>query len=229
MNGVNLIPASRRDARRQRRRVRLWSGACSVYALALAGLCVALHFQGPQPQRAQAAAMTAANGRITELDAAIAREGKRLAQVQSSLEAGKAVSDRPNWSTLLALVATTLDPGTVLNRCRLDPMAAAPTPVGGAAAAASVKPKTVVAPPANAANPAGTTEPVVTPPRQFQLNLGGLARSQGAVTAFVLRLQATGLFEQVDLVKTTREPFLTGEAIAFQIRCTLKERARPTP
>jgi hypothetical protein len=42
------------------------------------------------------------------------------------------------------------------------------------------------------------------------------------VSQFVLRLEQTGLFESVELVKTNREPFLATDAVAFKLDCQLK-------
>lgn len=211
MNGVNLIPASHRDAKRRRVRARAWIGGCGAYALFLVVLCVAMRAASVAPPPARAGEADAATNRIQELNAAIAHENKSLAQVEASRAASRAVSDRPNWSALLAIIASKLDGDTVLSRCRIDPLVMPPTTKD-----ASAKPAVA----------AKVGEKIVTPPRQFQLELGGMSRSQGAVSDLVLRLQETGLFEGVELVKTSREPFLAKEAIAFQIRCLLKERPR---
>ena len=210
MNGVNLIPAHRRAARRQRLRARAWVAGCVSYAVALVVLCLAVRTFSAMPRQVRAGDAEAAESRIHELNRSIARESKALAQLEASLAASRAVADRPNWSTLLAIVASKLDADTVLSRCRIDPIQALHASKEAPGKAASAKPG----------------EKIVSPPRQFQLELGGMSRSQRAVSELVLRLQETGLFEGVELVKTAREPFLTMEAIAFQVRCLLKERPK---
>ena len=213
MDGVNLIPVSRRNARRRRQRVHLWSSGCGTYASALVVLCIFLYIHGPPPKSAQAKALVEADDRVHQLGAAIDRERKGLAQVQALLEASKAVSDRPNWSTLLGLIAKTLDQDTVLDHCQLDPLAPAATAVS---TPSPVMVRALAAP----------SEPAVVVPHQFQLDLGGMGRSEGAGMAFVLRLQEMGLFEQVNFVNTSRASNLAGEAITFQVRCTLQERPK---
>jgi Tfp pilus assembly protein PilN len=65
-----------------------------------------------------------------------------------------------------------------------------------------------------------------TSPRQYTLDLRGLAKSQAAVTGFVTRLEETHLFDQVRLLRTGREPFLTGSAVTFDLQCPLTDAPR---
>ena len=57
--------------------------------------------------------------------------------------------------------------------------------------------------------------------RSFLIRLVGYARSQAAVSQFVLRLEAAGLFDRVTVMRTAREPFLDDQAIAFHLQCLL--------
>ena len=112
------------------------------------------------------------------------------------------MGDRPDWSVVLALLARNLDDDLVLKRCKLEPevvrkAAASPQHAAGAQA---------------------------DEPKRFSLEIAGLGRSQKAISHFVLRLERTNLFQKVTLVKTNREPFVTGRAMAFQIRCLLGRR-----
>ena len=45
---------------------------------------------------------------------------------------------------------------------------------------------------------------------------------------FVLELEATELFERVNLLQTTRQEFLGGEAVAFELDCPLRGRTGGT-
>jgi hypothetical protein len=56
------------------------------------------------------------------------------------------------------------------------------------------------------------------------LRLSGLGRSQAAVAQFVLQLETTDLFEHVSLLQTTRQQYLGGEAVAFELDCPLRGR-----
>ena len=58
-------------------------------------------------------------------------------------------------------------------------------------------------------------------PTAFTLRLGGVARSEPAVTMLALRLERAGLFDRVDLLQTTPAKVSGGEAVAFQILCTI--------
>ena len=56
---------------------------------------------------------------------------------------------------------------------------------------------------------------------QLVLMLSGMGRSQADVSGFILRLEKTDLFAKVTMVKTRREPFLGGKAIAFKLKCSI--------
>ena len=65
-------------------------------------------------------------------------------------------------------------------------------------------------------------EPAPAPkPKRYILDISGFGRSQKAISQFVLRLEGSTLFEKVTAVKTNREAFMAGKAMAFQIRCLL--------
>jgi hypothetical protein len=66
-------------------------------------------------------------------------------------------------------------------------------------------------------------------PAGFVLNIAGLARSQLAVSQFILRLEQTGLFDRVSLIDTARETFLGGPATGFKLECSLTGTAAGAP
>lgn len=74
-------------------------------------------------------------------------------------------------------------------------------------------------------SPAGQAHAEATD--RFHIAIGGLARSQTAVNAFVLRLERTGVLEKVKLVQSRREPFLEADAIGFDTECWIA--AGPSP
>ncbi len=53
------------------------------------------------------------------------------------------------------------------------------------------------------------------------LRLTGIAKSQPAATQLALRLEAAGLFSRVDLQRTTPTQLMGGDAVGFQMVCTL--------
>lgn len=61
---------------------------------------------------------------------------------------------------------------------------------------------------------------------RYKLEVRGLGRTQAAVSRFVAELEKTDLFDEVRLLRTGREPFLTGTAVTFDLDCTLGEGAK---
>ena len=117
-----------------------------------------------------------------------------------SAAANRAVGEQPDWSALLRLISASLGEDLVLTRCRLGPE-------GHLGRGLRKRPAPV--------------RPSVGKRRRFALELSGLGRSQKAITRFLLRLEKARLFEQVSLLRTAREPFLTGSAIRFDVRCLM--------
>jgi len=75
---------------------------------------------------------------------------------------------------------------------------------------------------ASLAGPAGAAS------QQATVKLNGLGKTQEAVSKFVLRLEESGLFDQVKLVRTNREAMGDATAIAFQLDCGLAARGGKT-
>lgn len=57
--------------------------------------------------------------------------------------------------------------------------------------------------------------------QKYSLDLTGYARTQMGVSQFVLRLERTGLFESVRLIKTQKRKFMDDQAVSFRIVCEL--------
>jgi Tfp pilus assembly protein PilN len=202
---LDLIPAPRRQARARRTRIRTWSLVLGVYALTTAAGYVACF---AYPDSGQTALLRDTRAVTEELRAA-SREMRavraQVAEAAGRLAIARSVRNHPDWSLLLAMLADSLADQIVLERCALLP----------------------VDPPA-AAGPAPAATPAQSP-RAFRFDLTGLARSQTAVSQFVLRLEKARVFDEVRLVQTSRKPFLKGEAVAFQLECSLtgKKEAKP--
>ena len=62
----------------------------------------------------------------------------------------------------------------------------------------------------------------------YEYTLRAVARSQAAAAAFVLRLEASGLFEKVTLVDSRAETLAGQEAVGLRVRCELTGRTRGT-
>src|SRR5665213_937838 len=165
MQGVNLIPASRRDAKRRRLHTRWCAAGCAVYAAAaLAG--------------------------------AVAR---------TAMDADRQIAEQPDWSHLLGVLARQSGDQIVFNSCAVGPNLQA-----------DASPAAV--PPAAKTPGSGASRTALA------LTVSGFGRSQLAISQFVLRLEKTGLFARV-AVQTHRETYLGGEAVSFQLICSLDEPA----
>ena len=55
------------------------------------------------------------------------------------------------------------------------------------------------------------------------VEVGGFAGGPGEAAAFVLRLEASGLFSRVELMTSRREPFGADLVTAFTVRCSMGE------
>jgi Tfp pilus assembly protein PilN len=198
MKEVNLIPVSWLDARRRRKRVRLWAGGGSIYALALCGVLLAHANIGAgdsQPLTEEIGAIRARAQQSSQAAMAVQRD---LARAKGVLNASQAVSDQPDWSIVLALLARRLGDEAMLRRVDLRPIAGA-TPSPSAAGAGCQAP--------------------------YLLKLSGCGRSPEAVSRFVLALERTGTFDQVKTIKASREPFQEIEVVGFQVECAVGGKA----
>jgi Tfp pilus assembly protein PilN len=211
--GVNLIPLHRRRAKARRARSRAWFAIGGAYAVVLfiagAALMLTSADVPMKDLRKAASDIERSNQQLTAIRTV-------LAEAQQTLASARAVSDQPDWSILLVLLAKSQGDDGVLNRCELSPARDdAAMPQGpGAPPAAPVQTIGLAAKPAAASRSAG----------RAGLRLSGLGRSQAAVAQFVLQLETTDLFEHVSLLQTTRQQYLGGEAVAFELDCPLRGR-----
>ena len=210
--GVNLIPAYRHEARRRRSRGRRWVAACVMYAAALVfgyGICQAT-LGGEDPRLIEE--LTASREDVTRADATAARLRPELAEAQAKLDATRAVALQPDWSILLAAMARSLGDDIVLASCTLETQTINPTN--------AQTPAPAVAPTAGPNKPGD--KPAAAAERvQVVVNVTGFGRTQVAVSQYVLRLEQMKLFDRVKLIKTSRESFMDGDAVSFQLECPL--------
>jgi Tfp pilus assembly protein PilN len=194
VKNVNLIPAARRRGKARRRHLRKLAAALVTYTVLVSAGYVACYAFGDDDHATMAKEIVVASGQLREFGKEMQKLRVTIVHTEQRLAAAQAVAKHPDWSLLLAMLAECLEDEVVLEQCRLRPVVAEPSE----AAAAST----------------GREE-------RFRLELGGFARSQMAVSQFVLRLESIGLFEKVELVKTHRRSFLDGKAIGFELRCSL--------
>ena len=207
---INLIPAPRRRAKACRARLRNWLTACIGYGGLLAVIALVCQASWRSRPAALADEITRTEERIRTSERTIADLKKELAANQWKLDSCLAVGKQPDWSILLAVLADCLGDEIVLKTCQLTPAGDSPTK----------------RPSASAKDPAA---PRARGDGGFVFLLSGLGRSQTAVSQFVLRLESAGLFDRVTLIKTNRETFVKGKAVAFQLECLLTGKERPAP
>ena len=204
MKDVSFIPARRLAERRRRRRVRRWAiavGAHAVVLVATYAVCRNALAGEPGPPQESVDALAS---RIQRKNGVIAALRGTVTAEEGRLQAARAVGEQPDWSILLALLSESLDDQVVLRQCQLKPEQPAPGKTGEPSPAAE--------------RGAGGA---------FVLHVAGYGQTQAAVARYILQLEQSGLFDKVHLLKTTREPFLAGTAVAFQIDCSIIEGVRP--
>ncbi len=220
MQSVNFIPARRIAAKQRRRRMNRWAVTVSVYAMLLIGAYACSYALWGGGHAAMADEERKTSLRIEQAKRAISTLQGELTAEEATLKANQALADQPDWSVLLVLVARSLGDEVVLNRCDLGPGQALETAAAGSPAPGS-RPSV---PPTAGPPAAGPPSPVpreAAAPGPFVLAVAGYGKTMTAVSQFVLALERLGLFDQVRLIKTNREPFLSTQAVAFQIECSL--------
>lgn len=203
VQAVNLLSPARRLARVRRRRISRWSAGLTLYVALLAGVWIAVHVGGSGADRTVAAELEAVRGEMEEARATIQALRPELVEARNVLAASRAVGNQPDWSLLLSVLAGLLDEQTVLSDFQIEPATGEPWRAGRARRADAKD----------------------TAHGPYRLQLDGFGQSQRAVQRYVLRLEQTGLFEQVMLVDTRTASFGDDEAIAFRVTCQLGEPA----
>jgi len=194
---INLLPARRREILRTRRLLRIWTVAVPAYCVLLIAVCVAARIVLAVPDSADDRDLQTArqSARQTEISLAVAK--KDLVSLQTRQRMVSTFIDQPDWAAFLRLIGKPLGGNLVLREVKLQQTS---TNQRGPAAAPN--------------RPAGAN---------FRLELRGLARSQIDLSSYVKALEETGLFDEVNLLRTGREPFLTGTATSFELNCLVIE------
>jgi len=220
---INLIPTHRIDARRRKRRIRVWTVVVAVYASALVVGASAAHTVWGQADRRLADAAAEYDQKVREAQQQVVALEPALTEARVKLEASRAVAVQPDWSVLLALLAELRGERVVLQSVRLDPIKPADRQgrrvVRSGRFAGGIEPRT------GEKKTDKADDESRRKPLEYRLDVNGLGRGQADVSAFVLRLEQTGLFDEVKLVETSRMPFGQARepAVAFLVHCTLSE------
>lgn len=207
MIGINLIPPAILNAHRRARRIRRWMVVSAVVAvLAVLPLLwqVRQHARAAELVRRKQTRATEVASVRAELD----QVNRSLAELNERLERANALRTKRSWAGLLTLMATCLPDKVWLTSASTE-----------AAAAAGKKQRVAPAAPA----PAGEQESapaVVGLDGARRLSLAGFALDHAEVYEFMARLDASAVFDGVQLLKADKEPVLWSQAVRFELICT---------
>ena len=208
MRSANLIPAYRLAARQRHRRVKVWTSAGIAYMLVLLGIyatCCGLWGHGLGTVTGDQEATSA---RMQEVSRRIRAAHSELEALDQRVKAGQAVENQPDWSVLLAVLPESAGGDIVLAQCELMP----DRPAATAGAGPVFNPRSLTGGEIKCERDTAAT---------YSLRIVGFGQTIAAVLRFAQELERMELFDQVRLVRTNGEPFLSGTATRFQIECSL--------
>jgi len=195
MKNVNFMPAYRIVARQRRRRMRWWAVGIVVILFVELGGIVCGYGLWCGGRIVLAKEEERATATIQSADRAIRMLQGELATKEATLKANQALEGQPDWSCLLSLLAQSLGEGAVVKRCELKPR-----------------------------SPAGPVTSASAPQKEgdaYALKVNGAGRTVADVLQFAGVLERSGLFDQIRLVKTDTEPFLSATATSFEMEASL--------
>ncbi|GJQ30590.1 MAG: hypothetical protein HBSAPP03_24740 [Phycisphaerae bacterium] len=196
---INLLSRRRKELLRRRHRVRLWSLTLGFYVMGLvvAWSAYATGMRTLSPAEALADVQVRLDARETERKIL----EKDLAKLRAQIDLIDAVTDHPDWSHLLRLIARANGEEVALQRLTI-----------------TMNP--------GAAGMKGSDLPVRGP---WSVAMTGVAPSQRTASEFVARLERLGVFQTVTLTETREraDPDASSAQVDFSVSCALGN-ARPT-
>lgn len=204
MMGINLIPAHRLLAMQRRIRVRLWMRIDSICICVLLIICAVAMPLFDQSATSVADELVFLDKKATGMNRSISALLPELSEVKLTLDASRAMQKQPDWSVLLALLANLQGDQIVMRNVQTKPMGGGHVAAGGSEVVS-----------AEEISAAGDNR------SGYKLVLGGMGKTQNAISQFVLRLEQCGLFERVRVIMTNREGFMSDHAVSFELLCTM--------
>lgn len=208
MVSVNLIPQRVVASQARRWRIKRW---CVSTLIAVCALLVALLVDGLQHAKAGAlqsdlAAIRLDLGKVRQ---DLAEVVDKSAKVWHQVERANAIRAKRSWSSLVALIDRALPKRCWLATLATDP----PSPTGRRSAA-----RRRVSTAAKAAAKGATDEPIIIEaPRRIKIE--GYAPSDALPHTFITALKATGVFSNVVLIRSRRQPLLDSYYFYFEVLC----------
>ena len=204
MTRVNLIPPGIRYSQRRRGHLKRWA-----FSLATVATAVGVSLSVEALRRAQANDLRTQSGQLQAELESTRQETRTVtgaaSRVLERIERAKALRGKRAWSGLFTLIDSCIPAGCWLTRVASDPAA----PGSG--------PRRQAPPPA----PEGSTEQprAITIEAPSGIRLAGYAAGAAEPLVFVSNLKASGVFTDVTLAHSQREPVLDGLFYQFELVC----------
>jgi Tfp pilus assembly protein PilN len=204
MVSINLLPPSLLRKRSVRRRVRAWSGVLAC-ALSAGAIPVIAHQSVRAQENSLLARRESIDGHRSSLQRELAQGIRSIQSLQTQLARADALRSKRSWSTLFGMISACMPEGTWLTLLATDSPGPSPS-----------RPAAKVGKAAESDN----DDAMVRMEGATALTLQGFAVDHGDLYAFMSRLKATNLFDDVTLIRSGLEPVLDGQAVRFELRCT---------
>jgi Tfp pilus assembly protein PilN len=123
--GVDLTPVSRRNSRRLKGVLRIWGASIIGVFAAVVGSCIFASVAAAGHE-ATSRQLIEANQKVTTLQKQSNEIRRQLTQLAALQKEALAISDQPDWSILMRLLAGRLDAHSSLRSLKLEKIAAKP-------------------------------------------------------------------------------------------------------
>ena len=218
MKAINFVPLARRRARAVRKRLRGWGAGVCFWCGLLAVVGVLL-FEGSLSAEAarEKERLDMMTRRLAEHDKELATTRVEVSRLQQRTDASALVTDHPDWSALLVMLAQERGKTVVLESVEVNRLFARP-----AALPVTLGPKPD--------KPARNSKESERPPGEaYLVRIMAVGESVRAAQGFVVRLEEQGLFDKVALIETRPSP-AHGGATWFRVDCDVADVKRaPQP
>ncbi len=200
MMRINLLPTARRNALARLIRIKRWAVAIGTGAAILAGSLATARIAWPDERADLRTVQAALQANQLDIVANVAALNDRVKRKKEALHTASKISDRPDWSILLALIADRTQKHIVLTHLTIEP---APP---------------ILQPTNRTKKPSTQEQPHRT------LILRGVGTSAHQVSLFSVRLEDLSLFERVVIEQSARSQSGQLGSIDFTIRCRLPKK-----